>query len=63
MGKTYKKGNDGVNPRSRAKRKFRKLEKDYVKNLPKNIDEEDTYTDLEDGLADFEKFQKPKSKR
>ena len=41
MGKTYKKGNDGVNPRSRAKRKFRKLEKDYVKNLPKNIDEED----------------------
>tara|TARA_R110002051_G_scaffold217263_1_gene281277 strand:+ start:491 stop:682 length:192 start_codon:yes stop_codon:yes gene_type:complete len=63
MGKTYKKGNDGISPRGRAKRKFRKLEKDFVRGISKDIDEENTYSDLEEGLDDFEKFQKPKNKR
>jgi len=62
MGKTHKKGNDG-SPRIKGKRKFRKLEKDYVKHLSHNIDIEDTYSDIEDGLEDFEKFHKSKRKK
>jgi len=62
MGKTFKKGNEGSS-RIKGKRKFRKLEKDYVKHLSHNIDIEDTYSDLEDGLDDFEKFHKSKRKK
>ena len=62
MGKTYKKGNDG-SAKSKGKRKFRKLEKDYVKHLSHNVDLEDTYSELEEGLADFEKFHKSKKKK
>ena len=62
MGKTHKKGNEG-SQRTKGKRKFRKLEKDYVKHLSYNIDIEDTYSELEEGLDDFEKFHKPKRKK
>ena len=57
-----KKGSE-VPSRIKGKRKFRKLEKDYVKHLSHNIDMEDTYSDLEEGLDDFEKFHKPKRKK
>lgn len=63
MGKTYKRGNDDADRLRSKKRKVRKLEKKYVKHLSDNIDEDDTYAELADGLEDFEKFYKPKHKR